>query len=404
MKPDVRVKYFENKSPLLYFENSCLFIGKFLADIPLNTPIRIYNKEHFFTLFGNLENIIPSLVSYNGYNPDLNYPDKEKRLELYKNKIIDSYNYNLTKENIFDYIDNDIDDPFSHFRTKNDIDDIIEDYLHVLNFLSFSDQNGLLVIRYEDDLDAAFDNIVENDDYWVEMFIATKRTYKHALNKFSKQKVPVIYGLQPENNFEEFYIKNKNLNKENLCVTIGTKRNKINGKNFNTSLSGYLAGFRSYLINNSNIGVSHCKLELSDKLNEVAVPSFFKNNKNYKDKLYDAGLNFLEYFKNQIVVCGEQCGQKNLTEVLVINRVKRNIIEFLKKYTFEYNNESVRWNVKCNLEKLLQIFKDARLLNDFMVVCDNKNNKDDNILNCDVYIKPLYIIEFIELRFSSDIG
>lgn len=84
---------------------------------------------------------------------------------------------------------------------------------------------------------------------------------------------------------------------------------------------------------------------------------------------------------------------------LLLNTIKPDITEYLEKYLFELNTGSVRRSISSVISSYLSGIYSRNGISDFTVVCDGTNNSDldevNNTLNVDVYIKPVYSIEYI---------
>jgi phage tail sheath protein FI len=81
-------------------------------------------------------------------------------------------------------------------------------------------------------------------------------------------------------------------------------------------------------------------------------------------------------------------------------------IEDAAKYAlFELNNEVTRNNFVGMIRGFLTTVQARDGLEDFMVVCDKTNNTDEVIARgefvADIYIKPLYSIQYIILNFIA---
>ncbi len=57
------------------------------------------------------------------------------------------------------------------------------------------------------------------------------------------------------------------------------------------------------------------------------------------------------------------------------------------------------------IKPFLSSVQAGRGIQDFLVICDTNNNTPDvisrNVLIVDVYVKPTFVAEFIQLRFTN---
>ena len=78
----------------------------------------------------------------------------------------------------------------------------------------------------------------------------------------------------------------------------------------------------------------------------------------------------------------------------------------MSKYQiFELNDVFTRNKIISMINPYLETVKSDRGIQDFLVVCDTTNNTPDiisrNQLIVDIYIKPTYAVEFLNLRFIN---
>lgn len=71
----------------------------------------------------------------------------------------------------------------------------------------------------------------------------------------------------------------------------------------------------------------------------------------------------------------------------------------------EFNDTFTRNRIVSMIKPFLATVKAGRGIQDYLVVCDTTNNTPDiisrNELVVDIYIKPTYVAEFIQLRFTN---
>lgn len=84
---------------------------------------------------------------------------------------------------------------------------------------------------------------------------------------------------------------------------------------------------------------------------------------------------------------------------LLLNYIKPAISAYLEHYLFELNTEAVRAAIKTTIHSYLSGIHARDGISAYDCICDNTNNSNEdevnNTLNVDVYIKPVYSIEFI---------
>lgn len=84
---------------------------------------------------------------------------------------------------------------------------------------------------------------------------------------------------------------------------------------------------------------------------------------------------------------------------LLLNELKPAITAYLERYLFELNTEEVRLQIRSSISSYLTGIVARNGIKNFEVVCNDTNNTPqdeiNNTLNVDVYIQPVYSIEFI---------
>lgn len=125
--------------------------------------------------------------------------------------------------------------------------------------------------------------------------------------------------------------------------------------------------------------------------------------------LYDANLNTVKFIKGfGNVLWGQRTAQKTVTALREI--AVRRLLLFLEStiepgllpFVFEPNIDSVRLRIFAIIDSFLATVKAGGGLDNYKVVVDDTNNtsqdKDNGVLNVDVYIQPARTIEFINLQ------
>jgi hypothetical protein len=135
-------------------------------------------------------------------------------------------------------------------------------------------------------------------------------------------------------------------------------------------------------------------------------------NKTQIGTLYNAGINAIVTFPGQGTVLW---GQKTMLDKAssfdrvnvrgLFNVIERALAKMSKYQVFEFNDVFTRNKIISIINPYLETVKSDRGIQDFMVICDTTNNTPDiisrNQLIVDIYIKPTYVAEFINLRFIN---
>lgn len=141
--------------------------------------------------------------------------------------------------------------------------------------------------------------------------------------------------------------------------------------------------------------------KLSSVLNQAA-----------RDQLYPKGVNAVVSFSGKgTVLFGDRTmlSKDSAFRYIHIRRlfiILEKAIEEASKFSlFELNNEITRNNFTSMISGFLTSVKAKNGIDDFLVVCDRSINTDDTIARgefiADIYIKPLYSIQFIVLNFVA---
>lgn len=138
----------------------------------------------------------------------------------------------------------------------------------------------------------------------------------------------------------------------------------------------------------------------------------WEQNQAIRDKLYKAQVNPITNFKGEgIVLYGQKTLQAKPSAFDRLN-VRRlfilleKAIENAAKYQlFEKNNAQTQLIFRNMVNAFLRDIKGKGGIEDFLVVCDDTNNtaqvKQTNQFVGDIYIKPVYVAEFIQLNFIN---
>lgn len=131
-----------------------------------------------------------------------------------------------------------------------------------------------------------------------------------------------------------------------------------------------------------------------------------------RDVLYKNSINPIVSFPGEGNLC---YGQKTLLNYEssfdrinvrgLFNAIERAMAKAAKSSVFEFNDPFTRNAILAMFNPYLSTVKSGRGVEDFLVVCDTTNNTPDvisrNELVVDIYIKPMYAAEFIQLNFNN---
>jgi len=89
----------------------------------------------------------------------------------------------------------------------------------------------------------------------------------------------------------------------------------------------------------------------------------------------------------------------------LFNTLERAMAKAAKSQVFEFNDHYTRNSITAMFNPYLSTIKAGRGIVDFLVICDETNNTPDiisrNELHVDIFIKPNYVAEFIQLTFTN---
>jgi phage tail sheath protein FI len=131
-----------------------------------------------------------------------------------------------------------------------------------------------------------------------------------------------------------------------------------------------------------------------------------------RDELYQVGINPVVTFPGSgTILFGDKTMQRkasafdhiNVRRLFII--LEKSIAEAAKYQLFELNDAFTRAQFKSLVDPFLRTVKGRRGIDDFRVVCDETNNTEEvvsrNEFVADIYIKPLYSINYIILNFVA---
>jgi len=138
----------------------------------------------------------------------------------------------------------------------------------------------------------------------------------------------------------------------------------------------------------------------------------WEQNNAIRDLLYKSQVNPIASFKGEgIVLFGQKTLQAKpsafdrLNVRRLFNVLKVSIERSAKYQLFEMNNDQTRLLFRTQVNQFLRGIQSRQGVEDFFVKCDEENNdaqvRMTNRFVGDIYIKPMYVIEFIELSFVA---
>jgi phage tail sheath protein FI len=185
---------------------------------------------------------------------------------------------------------------------------------------------------------------------------------------------------------------------------------KYANKNRWVNVAGSMAGLRAATSTNLASWWASAGLERGQIKNVVKLA--FNPNLPQRDTLYKNGLNPIVSFPGQGTVIW---GQKTLQDKAssfdrinvrgLFNTLERSLWKMAKYQVFEFNDSFTRNRIQAMINPFLSTVQAGRGIQDYLVVCDLTNNTPDiisrNNLVVDVYIRPTFVAEFIQLRFTN---
>jgi phage tail sheath protein FI len=198
-----------------------------------------------------------------------------------------------------------------------------------------------------------------------------------------------------------------------FCVLIGQYKyqyDRYSDKNRWVGIQGDIAGLRAQTTTNRASWFASAGLERGQIKNVIKFA--FNPNQAQRDLLYKVGINPAVQFPGDGQV---MWGQKtSLTRPRSFHRVnvrglfntlERALSKMARYQIMEFNDTFTRNRIVSMINPYLGSVKAGRGVQDFLVICDETNNTPDvisrNQLIVDVYIKPTYVAEFIQLRFTN---
>jgi len=176
------------------------------------------------------------------------------------------------------------------------------------------------------------------------------------------------------------------------------------------NIAGDIAGLRAQTSMNRASWWASAGLERGQIKNVTKLA--FNPTQGQRDLLYKNGINPIVSFPGQ-GTC--MWGQKTLLAKPssfdrvnvrgLFNTMERALSKMAKYQVMEFNDNFTRNRIVSMIKPYLSTVQAGRGIQDFLVICDESNNTADvisrNQLIVDIYIKPTYVAEFIQLRFTN---
>jgi phage tail sheath protein FI len=194
------------------------------------------------------------------------------------------------------------------------------------------------------------------------------------------------------------------------CANYKYQYDRYNDKYRWVNISGDIAGLRAQTSQNRASWWASAGLERGQIKNAIKLA--FNPTQGQRDMLYKNGLNPIVSFPGQGTV---MWGQKTLLDKPssfdrvnvrgLFNTMERSLSKMAKYQVMEFNDNFTRNRIVSMIKPYLTTVQSGRGIEDFLVICDESNNTPDvisrNQLVVDIYIKPTYVAEFINLRFTN---
>jgi hypothetical protein len=194
------------------------------------------------------------------------------------------------------------------------------------------------------------------------------------------------------------------------CGNYKYQYDRYNDKYRWINIAGDIAGLRAQTSMNRASWWASAGLERGQIKNVTKLA--FNPTQGQRDLLYKNGINPICSFPGQGTV---MWGQKTLLAKPssfdrvnvrgLFNTMERALAKMAKYQVMEFNDNFTRNRIVSMIKPYLGSVQAGRGIQDFLVICDESNNTADvisrNQLIVDIYIKPTYVAEFIQLRFTN---
>ena len=194
------------------------------------------------------------------------------------------------------------------------------------------------------------------------------------------------------------------------CGNYKYQYDRYNDKYRWINIAGDVAGLRAQANTNRATWWASAGLERGQIKNVTKIA--YNPTQGQRDLLYKLGINPIVAFPNQGTV---MWGQKTLLDKPssfdrvnvrgLFNTLERAMSKMAKYQVMAFNDNFTRNRIVSMIKPYLGTVQAGRGIQDFLVICDESNNTADiisrNQLIVDIYIKPTYVAEFIQLRLTN---
>ena len=268
----------------------------------------------------------------------------------------------------------------------------------------YTEEPGLI------DIIESYNSVDNKEQYQFSMVIANERFPKAAVNLVENRKdcIAIVGSPKHTNTLEQnlAYISDLNSGYTYYVSNYKKQYDEFSQKHFWCNFAGDIAGLRAKLIETHGNAESHCKI-IYNLLNidqiehnySLALRDVFANN----------NINTIVKNTNNYTVLGEflltENTTKDFTTRLILNDIEAKCDKTARYFVFEFNDDYSRAALKSNLKLILESAKASNEIEDYMIVCDITNNNEVDIgknkLICDVYVKPKFLVNELQLRFTA---
>jgi len=203
-----------------------------------------------------------------------------------------------------------------------------------------------------------------------------------------------------------------NINSMFVCFTGNYvyQYDRYNDVNRWVNVAGHIAGLRAQTSTSRASWFASAGLERGQLA--AVIKLAYSPNQAQRDSLYKNSINPLVSFPGQGTV---MWGQKTLLSKAssfdrvnvrgLFNTLERSLAKMAKYQVMEFNDNFTRNRIVSMIKPFLSSVKSGRGIEDYLVICDLTNNTPDvisrNELVVDIFIKPTFVAEFIQLRFTN---
>ena len=362
-----------------------------------------------------------------------NMLENESLLVVFRNgKVVEKYTFNEfdTKDTLMNiskyvYIKRDhIENPYQNYFASN--------LIHL--------ENGSTNFATDDDFRTAHDILKNKDSYYLDIIIGNQLANELAIDVAESRKdclafigMPTRYieflKINGDNGSEVLYTEDgliivfgdfitpKNLDSEDsrrlyeyvdglpqsefvhFTANVKSQMDGFSGKPKLVNMAADAAGLKSKasLISPWTPGAG---LEKGIILNGETI--HVNIDTNGKKRLYQRGLNFVEggILMSQKTFTSKPSAFDRVHTRSLFNHIEKTVERILRKFVFEENREGVRRTIALEVKNILNDVRVNRGIEAGKVVVHPAGD-NPSAITVDVYVKPTYVAEFIQLRMNN---